>query len=181
MGKIKLTMQFDPQLLSDLPKKYEEELRTASSGEVARLVEKALSIWLPRSCADIDALLYSGATLGRLHPERIDAYVEKWLEADPCPKRLDIASLFLWGYWPFAENVCIPLARRLLGCLSEVPKESSAYGSVVLALCSVFSRRKANMSPDEFQKGRGILQSQRQILRETGIQRGILATLDDLT
>jgi hypothetical protein len=67
-----------------------------------------------------------------------------------------------------------------MGAVPTLPRESSAYGSVLLALYAAYAHRKVNMSQEEFQQGRGMLRHEHQILRETGIQPGILGVLEDL-
>lgn len=173
-------MPVDPNMLSHLPKKYEAQLSGAPRDEVGKCVEEYLSSWLTSSYPDSDELLYSGATVGRLRPDLIDEYASNWLEQDFGEKRLQIAGLFLSGYWPFPGHVYKPLVVKFLSCIPHLPRDSLTYMAVMLALSAVFSRQKANFSLEEFEHGRGFLFAEREVLRSAKIQPGLVDALDDL-
>jgi hypothetical protein len=170
----------DSLTLSSLSKQDEAALRDAPRIDVARFLEDYLNAWLPRSYADPDDLLYAGASLGRTRPDGFDEYVERWLDSDASPQRFDIAGLFLWGYWPFAQRVSRPLVSRLLDAAATLPKQSPSYASVLLALYSLFSKKKNAMSAQEFEHGRDLLRREREGLRESNLHPGVLDTLAGL-
>ena len=173
-------MLFDPALLSSLSRDQEQDLRLALPDQVGKCVVEHMNLWFSRSYSDIDELLYAGAAVGRSNHKGIDGYIEEWIEANPSDLRIDIASLFLWGYWPFVAEINKSLAEKLLGALQKLPKESAAYASALLGLFSAFKTKKYNMSNEEYEAGYKLLKTQREILRKMGIHPGILDTLDEL-
>ena|SRR5437867_9493194 len=157
-----------------------KRLQLASSAAVAEAVRTKCDKWLHRSYVDSDDLFYAGTALGRSGHDGIEQVVWRWLQQDPIERRWDTAALILWGYWRFARNVDVSVVNEVRAQLKKLSRRSDAYGSILLALSSVFFDKKASMSADFFREGRRYLSEERRMLEKQGLHKGVADTLADL-
>lgn len=136
--------------------------------------------WERRSYLDHEVLWYAGLTVAKAGHESVDEHTYSWFERTPTMKRCEVAFSFLWGYWGICKRVHLPAVREMVNVLEEFPKDSFAYSSILLALYSVVTSEKTNLSDEQRQKSREVLLSHLDYLENIKAQEGIVALLEHL-
>lgn len=168
------------QPLAKLSKPLQLRLQAAPRSDIESAIVAEFEAWQRRGRADIDELPFAGAMVGRLDIENADQCAYEWAGGDASSLKLEIVADFLWGYWPFSRRVHEPMILELLSALLKLPRHSDAYGSVMLALASGVTVQQSTLPSTQIATNVETMRTEIQILRETGLQAGVLGTIGAL-
>lgn len=118
-------------------KRDEAELRQTSTAEVAYTVAELLEQQEGEEFVNANLLISAGRKFRITGHHSLDAVVESWLTKRQSFRRLDVASLFLAGYWGENRPIQEALAERIAEQLPRCEGDANALPSMLVALCPV--------------------------------------------
>ncbi len=112
-------------------------LRQADPNEVAATFDELLTENAKETYVDGDGLISLGRKLRLAEQGALESRVEAWLKQQPTPKRIEVATSFLTGYWRTKHPVSESLTTLVIDRLSMCEAEKTLLATALLALCQV--------------------------------------------
>ena len=112
-------------------------LRQADPNEVAATFDELLTENEKETYVDGDGLISLGRKLRLAEHGGLEKRVESWLKAQPTPKRIEVATSFLTGYWRTKHPISESLTNLVIDRLAMCEAEPTLLAAAIFALCQV--------------------------------------------